>query len=27
LALGADEYLTKPFQPEYLRKLILKYTG
>jgi two-component system, chemotaxis family, chemotaxis protein CheY len=27
LALGADEYLTKPFQPENLRKLILKYTG
>ncbi len=27
MALGADEYLVKPFLPEMLRKLILDYIG
>ena len=27
LALGADEYLTKPFNPLKLQKLIIKYIG
>lgn len=27
LALGANEYIVKPFQPERLRELVLKYLG